>query len=142
MTTDTAAANVQPAMHANCIVCGQCNGRGLRLEFEAAPDGSVHAEFDCDAMFEGYAGKLHGGIISAILDGAMTNCLFEHGHPGVTAELTVRFRHPVQTAQKATVRAWIERCSPPLHVLRAELSQDDELKATAIGKFMDHSRAG
>jgi acyl-coenzyme A thioesterase PaaI-like protein len=35
---------------------------------------------------------LHGGVISSILDGTMTNCLFAHGTVAVTAELRVRFR--------------------------------------------------
>ena len=45
----------------------------------------------------------------------------------------------IETA--ATVRAWIERCSPPLHVLRAELVQNGQLKAAACGKFMDQALA-
>jgi len=127
---------IRAAAHANCVVCGPSNERGLRLEFTADSDGRVQAHFDCDKAFEGYANILHGGVVSSLLDGAMTNCLFAHGHPGVTAELTVRFRHPVQTDTPTTVRAWIERCSPPLHVLRAELLQNGQIKATARGKFM------
>ncbi len=103
-------------------------------------DGSVQARFNCDKVFEGYANVLHGGVVSSLLDGAMTNCLFAHGHPGVTAELTVRFRHPVRTGEAVTVRAWIERCFPHLHVLRAELVQNGQLVATARGKFMDRAQ--
>ena len=83
---------------------------------------------------------LHGGVVASVLDGAMTSCLFAHGHPGATAELTVRFRHPVRTGGVATVRAWIERCAPPLHMLRAELVQNGQIKATAWGKFIDRAR--
>lgn len=126
--------------HSNCVVCSPSNDRGLRLEFSASEDGSVQARFDCDRVFEGYASVLHGGMISSLLDGAMTNCLFARGHPGVTAELTVRFRHPVRTGKPVTVRAWIERCSPPLHVLKAEVVQDGQIKATARGKFMDQGQ--
>jgi len=127
---------IRARTHPNCVVCGAANGRGLRLEFHRSGDGSVQATFDCENAYEGYANVLHGGVVSALFDGAMMNCLFAHGHPGVTAELTVRFRHPVRTGTPATVRAWIERCSPPLHVLGAELLQDGQLKATARGKFM------
>jgi acyl-coenzyme A thioesterase PaaI-like protein len=66
------------------------NGRGLRLKCRLSADGSVQATFDCNGTYEGYANILHGGVASALLDGAMTNCLFAHGHPGVTAEITVR----------------------------------------------------
>jgi uncharacterized protein (TIGR00369 family) len=108
--------------------------------FHPSGDGGVQATFDCRKAYEGYANVVHGGVVSALLDGAMTNCLFSHGHPGVTAELVVRFRHPVRTDTAATVRAWIERCAPPLHILKAELLQDQQLKATARGKFMEQAR--
>lgn len=139
MTTefaDDALQDLRARAHSNCVVCSLANERGLHLEFSTSEDGSVQARFDCDTIFEGYGGMLHGGVIAMLLDAAMTNCLFAHGHPGVTAELTVRYRHPVHTGGRATVRAWVERCSPPLHVLRAELTQNRQLKATACGKFL------
>ena len=128
--------------HPNCVVCGPANERGLRLEFRASADGSVQATCDCRKAYEGYANIMHGGVISALLDGAMTSCLFAHGYPGMTVEIAVRVRHPVCTGATATVWAWIERCRPPLHVLRAELVQDGRLKATARGKFMARTRFG
>ena len=123
--------------HSNCVVCSPVNSRSLSVEFAASDDGRVQARFDCDKAFEGYAGILHGGVIASLLDGAMTNCMFAHGIPAITAELNVRFRHPVVTSHAATVRAWVERSSPPLHLLRAEVVQDQQLKATAHGKFME-----
>ena len=123
--------------HCNCVVCGASNERGLRLKFTRTDDGGVQARFDCDRDFQGYADVLHGGVIAALLDGAMTNCMFAHGCPSVTAELNVRFRHPVMAEKDATVCAWIDRSSPPLHVLKARIIQDDQVKATASGTFME-----
>lgn len=137
---EDALCELRAQAHSNCVVCSPLNDRGLRLEFRASEDGGVQARFNCERVFEGYANMLHGGVVSSLLDGAMTNCLFAHGHPGATAELTVRFRHPVRTGGAATVRAWIERCAPPLHVLRAELMQNGQVKATACGKFIDRAR--
>jgi uncharacterized protein (TIGR00369 family) len=125
--------------HSNCVVCSPANSRSMCLEFAASDDGGVQARFDCDKAFEGYAGMLHGGVIASLLDGAMTNCMFAHGIPAITAELNVRFRNPVVSSQIATVRAWIERSSPPLHLLKAEILQDKQLKATAFGKFMEQA---
>ena len=142
MTTDVAQTELNRARtqtHANCVVCGSASPRGLRLHFVPLADGSVQAAFDCGETFEGYAGTVHGGVISAVLDGAMTNCIFAHGRAGLTGELRVRYRHPVPTNHEATVRGWIERASPPLYFARAELAQDGEVKATATGKFMDRS---
>lgn len=123
--------------HPGCFVCGRANGHGLRLEFRLFADGAVEASFACQAMFEGYPAMLHGGIICTLLDGAMTNCLFAHGHVGVTADLQVRFRHPVITERPAQVRAWITASLRPLHELAAELVQGEQVMATARGKFVE-----
>jgi len=108
----------------------------MGLEFRLRADGSVTADFACDADFEGYGGMLHGGVISAIADGAMTNCLFAHGIAAVTAELKVRFRHPMKVGTPLTVTARITRWAEPLFVVEARLVQRGRLKATATGKFM------
>jgi acyl-coenzyme A thioesterase PaaI-like protein len=125
--------------HPYCVVCGQANGHGLGLHFRSTAPKLVEGTFDCDRTFEGYPEMLHGGVISAILDGAMTNCLFAHGHVAVTVELNVRFRNPVVTGCVATIKAWIESSLPPIHVLVGEIEQDGQLVATAKGKFVDKS---
>ncbi len=128
---------IGPRIHENCVVCGPSNDRGLHLQFVSLADGSVQASFDCGKAFEGYAGSLHGGVISALLDGAMTHCIFAHGHAGVTAELKVRYRHPVVIDHVAIVHGLIKLYSPPLYLMEAELLQDGQVKATATAKFMD-----
>jgi acyl-coenzyme A thioesterase PaaI-like protein len=125
--------------HPNCFVCSPHHRCGFRLECVLSDDGSVQARFDCGEAFEGYPGLLHGGVISALLDGAMTNCLFAHGQQGITGELKVRFRHPVVTDRPAIVRAWIDRSIPPFHVLQAEIIQDEWVKAKATGKFVERA---
>ena len=142
MITELAQTGLQEMRaqaHSNCVVCSPANSRSLCLKFAASDDGSVRACFDCVESFEGYAGMLHGGVIASLLDGAMTNCMFAHGVPAITAELNVRFLHPVIIDRLAAVRAWIERSSPPLHLLKAEVLQDEQLKATASGKFMEQT---
>ena len=67
----------------------------------------------------------------------MTNCVFAHGYVAITAELNIRFRHPVDVGKPATVRAWIDRYYRPLHYVKAEIRQDHEIKVTAEGKFME-----
>lgn len=128
--------------HPGCVVCCPSNGHGLGLEFRIAYDGAVEASFACNKVFQGYPATLHGGVISAVLDGAMTNCLFAHGHASMTAELTVRFRHPVATDNPATVRAWIMSSIGPVHELAAELIQDGMVKATAKAKFLEKAAMG
>jgi len=130
---------VRRQAHHDCVVCSPSNDRGLGLTFRASEDGSVQACFQCHSAFEGYKGVLHGGVVVSLLDGAMTNCLFARGRSAVTAGLDVRFRHPVITNTPATVRAWVDRSTPPLHVLKAEVVQGEQVKATACGRFMEQS---
>jgi acyl-coenzyme A thioesterase PaaI-like protein len=142
MTVDAptdGSRSVRRQAHPKCIACSPHHRCGFRLEFVLSDDGSVQATFDCNQAFEGYPGLLHGGVISALLDGAMTNCLFAHGQQGITGELKVRFRHPVVTDRPAIVRAWIDRSIPPFHVLQAELIQDEWVKAKATGKFVERA---
>jgi acyl-coenzyme A thioesterase PaaI-like protein len=128
--------------HPDCVICGSSNGHGLGLDFHIVGNGIVgngivEASFACDKVFQGYPAVLHGGVISALLDGAMTNCLFAIGHAAMTVELNVRFRHPVATDKPATVRAWITSSTRPVHELAAELIQDGQTKATAKATFME-----
>ena len=122
--------------HANCIVCAATRRDGLGLQFDVLENGSVEAVFACDPAFEGYQGMLHGGVAASLVDGAMTNCLFAHGIPAVTAELKVRFRHPLKLAKPAQIRAWVDRSSQPLYLMKAEIFQEEQKRVTATGKFM------
>lgn len=128
--------------HPGCVVCCPSNRHGLGLEFHIAHNGAVEASFACNRIFQGYPATLHGGVISALLDGAMTNCLFAHGHASMTIELYVRYRHPVATDNPAMVRAWITSGTHPIHELTAELVQNGMVKATAKAKFIEKSAMG
>jgi len=128
---------VHPWPHSDCFVCGENNKQGLQLEFTLAGDGCVSSCFCSKEMYQGYPGMLHGGILSSIVDGAMTNCLFAHDVIAVTAELNVRFRSPVVIGQLTTVRAKILRNDPPLYVVEAKITQDGKVKVAATGKFLE-----
>jgi acyl-coenzyme A thioesterase PaaI-like protein len=109
------------------------------LEFTVNDDGSVSTTFLGHSALEGFQGFLHGGMIASLLDGAMTNCLFAHGHVAMTGELKVRYREPVIIGEEMLLRAWITRSQSPLHLLEAELKQQGCLRATASAKFMERN---
>jgi len=132
------AGGVGARLHPHCIVCGADNPRGLGLVFSACADGGgVEARFDCAGSAEGYVGLVHGGVVSMLMDAAMAQCLFHLGCVAHTAELTIRFRHPVLVGREARVRAWRERTRGRLHVLGADFSQDGRVKAVATAKFLE-----
>ena len=129
--------NISNKVHPNCVVCSLANSRGWQLDFLSGDDGSIAATFTCDETLEGYRGIMHGGMISSVLDGAMTHCMFAHEKTVVTAEMSTRFRHPILIRQVATVSARIKRSSHPLYLLKAKIVQAGQVKATATGKFLD-----
>jgi uncharacterized protein (TIGR00369 family) len=125
--------------HSNCVVCSASNLLGLKIDFQLNEDGSIQGMFNGNSMLQGYDGMLHGGVIAALLDGAMTNCLFANGHIAVTAELTVRYHAPVSIDTSAIVRACMLNSNLGLHKMRAELTQNNCVKASALAKFFKKS---
>lgn len=136
MTTTTSSHPAQIKNHAHCIMCGDLNQLSLRLKFLPDESGAVSASFQGNVLLQGYDGILHGGVISALLDSAMTHCLFHRQIEAVTGELLVKFATPVSYNAWLTVRGWLVSATPPLYVLKAELLQAGMVVASAEAKFM------
>jgi uncharacterized protein (TIGR00369 family) len=119
------------------MLCGAEHPQGLRLAYNTCADGQVKAAFPCDRLYQGYDGYLHGGVIAALLDSAMTNCLFAHGRIALTGELNVRFLKPVVVDHPAVVSARVVESLPPLFRMEADLRQGGETMARATAKFME-----
>lgn len=124
---------IPPQSHAACMVCG---GQGaLGLQFHACADG-VLAFCQAQAHWQGYAGVLHGGMISTLLDAAMTHCLFRLGVEAMTADLQVRFLKPVPCACELEIRAHLVSQRRQLFVLAAELRVHGEVLAHSEARFL------
>ena len=153
---------LQERHHPHCLLCGAQNNRGLQVPFRACEDGSVTATLTLSTDLQGYRDVAHGGIVASLLDAAMVNCLFTHGIVAMTAELVVRFVHPVAVGHPAAcssgyrpaleasavdfrrdvghpaeVRAWRKTSRPPLHEMSARLTQGTRIVARATAKFME-----
>lgn len=77
----------------HCFGCGTLNAAGLQLEFRTMP-GGVWANMRADRRFEGYAGMVHGGVLTTMLDEAMSWAITVGGEFAVTTRLTTSFRKP------------------------------------------------
>ena len=127
--------------HPLCLMCSAANPLSMKLDFKVQSDGSVLATFPCREMLQSYPRTLHGGVVAALVDAAMTNALFSIGVAAVTAELTVRFIAPVSLNRSAIVRASIdEESSPPLYYVRSQIIQSQEIMARASAKFLAKKR--
>ena len=93
-------------LNSNCIVCGETNPSGLQLTFETGSTG-VHAMWIPSEKWESFHGTVHGGIITAVLDEAMSKAIIGRGWEALTVELRMRFRGRVCPGDELRVHGWI-----------------------------------
>jgi uncharacterized protein (TIGR00369 family) len=136
VTTENRTFDSERHGHSHCLLCGDQNPWSQRLNFSVAEDGSVSAEFQARPELQGYDGILHGGVICALLDAAMTHCLFHRGISAVTADIQVRFLEPVPCNAKIILCARAESITPLLFRMKSELLVDEGKMAWAKAKFV------
>ena len=87
---------VKDIKYGMCFACGEENPIGLHLHFFWIPNG-VLAFFTPKPVHQSYDGRMHGGLITVLLDEIMGNYLFrKEGVPAYTARIDLRFRTPVR----------------------------------------------
>ena len=86
----------------DCIICGIYNESGLKAPFYEMENGEVWSVFEFKSEHQSYPERVHGGMISAMLDELVGRAIWVT-HPemwGVTMELTVKFRKKVPYGEK------------------------------------------
>ena len=109
----------------SCFACGPDNSRGLRLHFQGNEAGEMVAEWIPESELEGFQGIVHGGIVSTVLDEAMSKVVAASGAKAVTAELRVRFRMHVASGRIVHVRGWIDSHYKRMTKTEAVLTSSD-----------------
>ena len=89
-----------------CVVCGTQNPKGLRIDFVNESDG-VCASWTPTDDWESFRGIIHGGIITTVLDEAMSKAVISRGWEALTAELKVRLRDRAYPGNSLQIRGWI-----------------------------------
>lgn len=123
----------------NCFVCGMKNPFGFQVKPEIIDGGaSVRIECTPNEHLQGWANILHGGILSTLLDEAITYVgIGTFDQPAVTAQLEVRFHKPSPTCVKLHVCAQRIKVSKRLVEAKAEVTlSDGTLIATGTGKVV------
>ena len=122
-----------------CFGCGRQNPRGLHLSFYELPDETgLWAPFTPTPDHEGFAGIVHGGIVTAVLDEVMGWAVFHRGIWAVTGKLSVTFHHPVEVAVPTRAIGRLQADRGRLLDVAAELRRDDAddlLLAAATATF-------
>lgn len=123
-----------------CFVCGMKNVAGLKAFFYEQDDGSVVARFTPQEVHQGYPGRLHGGVATAILDETIGRAIMvRYGEEvwGVTAELHIRFKAPVPLGQELRAVGRITRDTRRMFEGEGELLlPDGTVAVTAHGKYI------
>lgn len=80
-----------------CAVCGIENPFGFETRYYETDTNEVIGIFKTKQMQQSFPGRVHGGVISAILDETIGRAiwLYEPEAWAVTVELTLRYKQPV-----------------------------------------------
>ncbi len=77
----------------NCFGCGAHNRVGMRLRFTVDDAGTVFSTLRLTKRFQGPHGFVHGGVIAAILDEAMSKAI----HAGANAHKIMALTRHMET---------------------------------------------
>jgi uncharacterized protein (TIGR00369 family) len=123
-----------------CLVCGLKNPFGLRTVFYELDNRELLAVFTPREEHQSYPGRLHGGIISTILDEAIGRAIMMHSTDdvwGVTVDLQVRFKKPVPLAGELRVVGRITKDGSRFFEGTGELLlADGTVAAEGHGKYL------
>lgn len=80
-----------------CFVCGMDNEASLKTKYYELENKAILGLFQGGALHQSYPKRMHGGIITALLDETVGRAIQidEPDTFGVTVELTVRYLKPV-----------------------------------------------
>ena len=120
----------------NCFGCSSHNPIGLKIAFEANGDGIV-AEFTSNENHEGPPGFVHGGVLGAILDEAISYVAWGSMEHGVlTTRETIVFRNASPIGEKLKIEAEITKEKNRAFVVTAKVYNQKGTIAEAEGTLL------
>jgi 7,8-didemethyl-8-hydroxy-5-deazariboflavin synthase CofG subunit len=123
----------------HCFVCGTNNEIGLKIPMkESVKDHTCNFTWTPGPAFQGYAGIVHGGILSTLMDEAMAHAVMNNQIMAVTADMRVRFTRPAPVGVPLKFVATRVGQRRNLHFARASvLLPDGTVLAEAEGRFAE-----
>lgn len=123
-----------------CLVCGLKNPFGLQTSFYELENGELMAVFRPKGEHQSYPGRMHGGIISTILDETIGRAIMIQSEGdiwGVTIDLQIRFKKPVPLDEELRVIGRITKDSSRSFEGTGELLlEDGTVAAKGYGKYL------
>ena len=104
-----------------CFGCSTENQFGLQLDFVRSGP-LVVSTYTPPTHFQGWAGMVHGGILSTLFDelGVWTLAGLRH-RVGLTRDVEVHFRRPMYVGEEIQISGKIEDEKGPIVTVRGEL---------------------
>jgi uncharacterized protein (TIGR00369 family) len=107
-----------------CFGCGQNNTIGLKLRFQW--DGrTARTEFIPGKQYQGWLGVVHGGILTSMLDEAVSHAARFQGMNCLTAKMQIKFIRPALVDEPLIITASITRNTRRLIESKATISLPD-----------------
>ena len=123
-----------------CLVCGLKNSLGLKVRFYELENKELVGVFEPIEEHQGYPGRLHGGMISAVLDETIGRSIFiNYGEDMwfVTVEFNVSFKKPVPIGGEIKVRARVTKETSRIYEGSGKIIlKNGEVAAEGYGKYM------
>ncbi len=125
----------------HCFVCGPRNSNGLHIPIKKSIEGHTCTfSWTPGPTFQGYAGSVHGGILSTLLDESMAYAVMgaEMKILAVTADIRVRFLRPAPIGVPLKFVATLVGQRKNLHFARASvILPEGSVLAEAEGRFAE-----
>jgi 7,8-didemethyl-8-hydroxy-5-deazariboflavin synthase CofG subunit len=123
-----------------CFVCGPRNPHGLHLTFHHPDENTCVTHWIAGPGYQGYAGIVHGGLLSTLLDEIMAQSLIGAGMQVVTADLRVRFLRPAPVGVPLQIKGTRTGQRARIHFTRGTvMTLDGCVLAEAEGRFAESS---
>ncbi|MEX2604795.1 MAG: PaaI family thioesterase [Gracilimonas sp.] len=120
--------------HRHCLFSNNPPVSNLKFEFQE--NGNLQTSATFKDTHQGYDERVHGGLIAAIIDASMTQCLMGHSIIAYTVELSVRYLEPITLHKVTTFETVItSENKGQIFTLKCLVKQDSQTKAKGIAKF-------
>ena len=120
--------------HSQCLF--KRNPLVKNLKFRFKKNGNLCGQFVCTEEHQGYDDMVHGGIIAAIIDASMTQCLMGHGIAAYTVNLSITYLEPISIGIQTILETRITASRRSMiYNLECEIRQNRWLKVQANSRF-------
>jgi len=96
-------------------------------------DQAAETELSLPKEYQGWAGVIHGGLLSTLLDEMMAHAVWRFAGPGLTLGMEVRFHEPLRPEERVKVRGVLKTPNGSRRQAAAEIIRLSDGRRIASG---------